>query len=228
MQKLMLKNSKFLINNLIFIILLSSCIPKRNEFTFEKIPKYNTSGEFVCYDSILKSNPYFDKQNKNGNYTLSYISGELKEIAEFRNDTLINENILYDKFGNIISYRFYNPKGKLCYIYEISEFNVLITNWEVDPFMYGVITPNAKLGDTIPIEIYVMKPPGVSHNLFGITEDSIEYNLHYLMPKPFKYCFNYIPKKIGINTLLLRLDYKDSISNYYNKFYYNIDFNISQ
>jgi hypothetical protein len=222
------KNSKFIIINLVIILIFNGCIPKRNEFIFEKIPVYSGSGVFIRYDSILKSNPYFEQKNKNGNYSLNYFSGELKEIAEFRKDTLINENTIYDKFGKVISYRFYNPKGKLCYIKEISEFNVLINNWIIDPFMYGIITPNAKIGDTIPIEFYVIKPPGVSHDLIGITEDSTEFNLHYNLPKPYKYCFHYIPLEVGIQTLTLRLDYMDSTSNYFDSFYYHLNFNISE
>ncbi|PKP20094.1 MAG: hypothetical protein CVU04_04625 [Bacteroidetes bacterium HGW-Bacteroidetes-20] len=224
----------------LFEILVSVCIlscnTKTSDFVKTQRPIYSKNGGILKYDTILKSNPYFQEINKNGKYYLYYETGEIKEMAEFRNDTLINENVLYSKTGNEISYRFYNLDGECMFFQEISEYNLVIGDLFFDPFMYFKFPHVPNLNDTIPIEVYIATPAGVNHELLGVYNDSIIYDLNYEKVKPYCYVIKYTPNKKGINVLSLKLEYYDSLVSFKlnppkvakYEFYHNLSFNISE
>ena len=85
-----MKNNNFLFYIILLIIpfCFVECTTKKIEFVTKIIPLYSDNSQLIGYDTILKSNPYYYNINKTGVYYLYYYSGELKEKAEFKNDTL--------------------------------------------------------------------------------------------------------------------------------------------
>lgn len=218
-------------NNIILYIVIMSlqfyfvgCSKKEKEFTVQKIPTYYENGELAGYDTIIKSNPYFEDINKTGTYYLYYESGELKEKAEFHNDTLINENIIYSKSGKELSYRFYNPDGELKLLLENNKYDISSFN----PLMYFSYPFNADIYDTIPIEVYIATPSGIIHDLYGISDQGEPFVLDFTRIKPFSYKINYIPDKIGNIKLHLKLVYTNFNSRIIDEFYYELEFVISK
>lgn len=219
-------------NNIILYIVIIflqfyfvGCSKKEKEFTVQKIPTYYENGELASYDTIIKSNPYFESTDSNGIYYLYYSTGELKEKAEFFNGRLINENIIYGKSGEEISYRFYNPDGELLFIREFSAINLIAERR--NPFMYFIYSNQAKINDTIPITVFISTPSGFAHDLYGLLDDGTPYILNASRLTPFSYQFNYIPKKQGKVILRLKLIYTEYNNTEFD-YYKNLDFYITK
>gem|GEM_PF-5216944 len=111
--------------------------------------------------------------------TTYYREGHIRRLYTHRNDTLVGEEKAFDETGILRTYSYSNVVGSLLYrrSYDAQggmseEYGYVMVQQIIDP-------PEAQVGDTITVQVYIINPPGVSQHIVGIGKGLERYPLFH-------------------------------------------------
>ena len=109
--------------------------------------------------------------------TTYYRENKVRRIYSHRNDTLVGEDREFDENGTLRTYSYYNVVGRLMYSRSYNalrnmseEYGDVVVQQIIDP-------PEAQVGDTITVRVYIINPPGITKALVGIDKHLDKYPL---------------------------------------------------
>ncbi len=131
----------------------------------------NKIDESVCFPRcdtcvILQCTTYYDEKS-------------VRRIYNHRNDTLVGEDRVYYETGMLRTYSYFDVIGRLMYSRSYSAHGSMIEEHGDIVVQQVISPPEAQVGDTITVRIYIVNPPGVTQYLVGIANKMERYPLFH-------------------------------------------------
>jgi len=211
----------------LLILIIFSCINKSNKI--EIVKTYYEDGslsEVYQVKSKFKDGLYL-KYFSNGNLQIkcfyknglkngknySYFTKDWKiNESEYRNDTLINEDITYYYDGKIKFYYFRNIKGEICYYVKYDVYGNKIDEFGC-PFPQVVHQFKLRKTDTLFVDVYVVSPPKTSSKVLFLDRNGSELDIFTTDSTKFKYSTWFTVPKKGFFPFSIKRFFYDSIDN---------------
>ena len=214
----------------VFIVLLFlfySCIKKETTIIIEKtfydngnlnetfkIENGLKNGLYLKYYSngSLQIKCFYKNGLKNGKMYIYLLNNRKTSELEWRNDTLVNEEIQYYYSGKVKSYTFRNIKGEICYYINYNSNGNKTKEWGC-PFPQVMHSFKLEKEDTLFIDVYIVSPPKSSSKAVILEKNGNELDIFDKDSTGFRYSTWFTVSKKGYLPFRIKRCFYDSIDN---------------